>query len=74
MTPELESYIIEKERLLTEEFRLKLNFYDYAELVKCTTESSVDKAARRITKRKLEANEYDISETRSRRRRDGYTS
>ncbi len=60
MTPELESYIKEKEALLYKEFCLNLDFYDYAEFVKCTTKSSVDKAARRITKRKLEAGEYDM--------------
>lgn len=52
MTPELETYIKAKETLLVEQFKVKLDFYDLAALVRCSTESSVDMAARKILKKK----------------------
>ena len=61
MSPELKSYIKTKEKLLTDEFKLYLNEEDHKAFMLCTTFASVDVAARKITIRKWERNEYNTS-------------
>ena len=59
MSPELKNYIKTKEKLLTDEFKLYLNEEDHKVFMLCTTFTSVDVAARKITIRKWERNEYN---------------
>lgn len=55
MTPELVSYINQKERMLTKQFMVHLNREDIDAFNRCTTFSSVDVAARKILKKHWEA-------------------
>lgn len=59
MSPELKKYIQAKEKMLSDEFMLRLNDEDHQLFMHCTTFASVDVAARKLTIRKWEKNEYN---------------